>query len=84
LANNSFQYYLDLPWTFTVETEITKEEGKIYIVRVNELLGVVTDAPTIESAMESIKEAMLLAFEMYRESGEEIPHSFNDAATKPQ
>lgn len=65
-------YYLNLPWTYTIET--TSEKGSsLYIVYVNELPGIATDAPTVEEAMESIKEAMKGAFELYLKHGEEIP-----------
>ena len=65
-------YYLGLPWTYTVELGYDKRK-KYYIVRVNELLGVCTDAPTIEEAMELIKEAMTGVFELYMAHGEKIP-----------
>lgn len=68
----SIDYYLNLPWTYTVET--AQEKGKkIYIVHVNELPGVSTDAPTLPEAMELIKESMEGVFELYLENGEEIP-----------
>ena len=65
-------HYLNLPWSYTVET--AKEDGKtLYIVCVNELQGVCTDASTIDAAMELIKEAMVATFELYLENNEEIP-----------
>jgi predicted RNase H-like HicB family nuclease len=67
------QYYLDLPWTYIIEQAHDEKNRKIYIVRVQELPGVSTDALTMPKALESIKEAMALAFEMYLESGDEIP-----------
>ncbi len=70
------KYYLNLPWTYTIET--TNETGEtLYIVHVNELPGISTDAPSIEEAMQLIKEAMQGAFEMYLEDGEEIPEPTN-------
>lgn len=69
-------YYLNLPWTYTIET--THETGKLlYIVHVNELPGIATDAPTVEKAMKLIKEAMEGAFELYLKNGEEIPEPIN-------
>jgi predicted RNase H-like HicB family nuclease len=65
-------YYLNLPWTYTIETDI-EDEKRVYVVHVNELPGVATDAPTIEKAMILIKDAMEGVFEMYLENGEEIP-----------
>jgi predicted RNase H-like HicB family nuclease len=65
-------YYLNLPWTYTIET--TKEDNQLlYIVHVNELPGIATDAPSLEEAMELIKEAMRGAFKLYLKQGDEIP-----------
>jgi predicted RNase H-like HicB family nuclease len=66
-------YYLDLPWTYTVEQATDENKKKIYIVRVNELPGICTDAQTFDEAMALIKEPMQAAFEFYMENGEEIP-----------
>lgn len=63
---------MNLPWTYTVETS-TEKNIPIYILRVNELPGVATDAPTLDEAMKLLKEAMRGLFEMYMEDGEEIP-----------
>lgn len=66
------QYYLNLPWTYTVET--TRENGELlYIVHVNELPGIATDAASLEEAMELIKKAMKGAFKLYLKQGDEIP-----------
>lgn len=67
------EFYLNLPWTYTIEMDKDNKGHKIYIVSVNELPGIKTDALTIDEAMESIKEAMLAAFELYLELGKEIP-----------
>ncbi|HLB93627.1 MAG TPA: type II toxin-antitoxin system HicB family antitoxin [Candidatus Babeliales bacterium] len=65
-------YYLNLPWTYTIET--TKETGELlYIVHVNELPGIATDAPSLETAMSLIKEAMTGALELYLKQGDVIP-----------
>lgn len=69
----SVQYYLNLPWTYTVEQSRDENKNKIYIVRVNELPGICTDAPSLDEAMDLIKEPMVAAFEFYMENGEEIP-----------
>ncbi len=70
--HKTLDYYLKLPWTYTIET--AKESRKtIYIVHVNELPWVGTDAESLEEAMQLIKEAMAAAFELYIEEGEEIP-----------
>ncbi len=79
--NKSLKYYLNLPWSYTVIT--AKENGEtFFIVRVNELPGVCTDAPTIQEAMLSIKEAMQGAFELYLENGEVIPEPVDPEAYK--
>lgn len=68
----SIKYYLDLPWTYTIETE--GEDGKKYfVVRVTEIPGIVTDAESIEEAMIGIKEAMTAAFRLYMKHGDPIP-----------
>jgi predicted RNase H-like HicB family nuclease len=77
-----FDYYLNLPWTYIIEQAKDEKGNKIYIVKINELPGVTTDALTIQEALESIKEAMLLAFEMYDESGEEIPEPIDETSYK--
>jgi len=75
------EHYLNLPWSYTIET--TKEDGKmLYIICVNELPGVCTDAPTIDAAMELIKEAMAGTFELYLENDEEIPEPINEEQYK--
>jgi predicted RNase H-like HicB family nuclease len=72
-TNKNVKYYLNLPWTYTIETEMDEKDNPIYVIRVNELEGIVTDAPTIEEGMKLIKEAMQAAFKMYIENKEEIP-----------
>jgi predicted RNase H-like HicB family nuclease len=65
-------YYMGLPWTYTVET--TKETGTLlYIVYVNELPGICTDAPSLDEAFDSIKEALAGVLELYIKMGDEIP-----------
>ena len=74
--NKDINYYLNLPWSYTVET--TKETGELlYIVHVNELPGIATDAPSLQEAMELIKEAMKGAFKLYLKQGDEIPEPAN-------
>lgn len=65
-------YYLNLPWTYTIETESHK--GKhYYVIRVNELPGICTDAEELNEGMEDIKEPIACAVELYKEKGEAIP-----------
>ena len=66
-------YYLDLPWTYTVEQATDENKKKIYIVRVNELPGICTDAPTFDEALKLIKEPTQAAFEFFMEHNEDIP-----------
>jgi len=77
----TIEYYLNLPWTYTIKT--AKEEEKvIYILCVNELSGICTDAETINEAMELIKDAMKGLFELYLENGEEIPEPIDQEKYK--
>lgn len=70
------QYYLDLPWTYTIETAIHK--GSVYyIIRVNELPGICTDSESLDEGMEDIKGLIACAVEIYREKGEPIPEPIN-------
>lgn len=78
----SLDYYLNLPWTYTIEQARDENDEKIYVIKVNELPGAVTDAPTIEQAMKAIEEVMIISFEMYMESGDEIPEPIDEANYK--
>jgi len=70
---STIDYYLNLSWTFTVEKATDGKSGVIYVVRVNELPGVCTDAPSIDEAFALIKDAMEGAFRLYKKLGQEIP-----------
>lgn len=77
----NINYYLNLPWSYTIET--THENGAhLFIVHVNELPGICTDAPTIEEAMTLIKDAMKGAFALYLKHGEEIPEPIDQEKFK--
>lgn len=70
--SKNLNYYLKLNWTYTIEKE--SSDGKeYYIIRVNELPGICTDAEDINEGMKSIKEAMKAAFKLYMRHGEKIP-----------
>jgi predicted RNase H-like HicB family nuclease len=56
---------------YTIETE-TYKKSTYYIIRVNELPGICTDAEDLNEGMEGIKEAIACAIEIYLESGEPI------------
>ncbi len=66
-------YYLNLPWTYTITTERDDKGKNIFIVHVNELPGIATDASSLEKAMKSIREVMETTFNMYFDNDEEIP-----------
>lgn len=68
----TIQYYLSLDWTYTIESE-TDGNHKYFIIRVNELPGICTDAETVAEGMELIKECIEGCAESYLESGEEMP-----------
>lgn len=69
-------YYLSLPWTYTIETEIN-EGVSYYIIRVNELPGICTDAESLDTGMREIKELIACAVEIYGEKGESVPEPVN-------
>ena len=60
--------YVDLPWSYTIE-----QEDGYFIVSVNELPGVCTDAEDIHTAVRDIKEAIYAAIELHLDQGKEIP-----------
>lgn len=68
----NIDYYLNLPWTYSIETETHKGKS-YYIIRVNELPGICTDAEDLNEGMENIKEAIACVVEIYLERGEAVP-----------
>ena len=74
----NLNYYLNLPWTYTVEQTRDQDKNKMYIVRVNELPGICTDATSLDEAINLIKEPMQAAFEFYMENGEDIPEPIKE------
>lgn len=75
------KYYLNLPWSFTVEQEGEKS-NRYYIIRVNELPGVCTDAATVEEGMELIKEAIEATVKLYLRNGEILPEPIKKSEFK--
>lgn len=74
-------YYLSLPWTYTIETESYK--GKTYyVIRVNELPGICTDCEDINKGLEEIKDAIACAIEIYQEKGDPIPEPIDRSQYK--
>ena len=61
-------YYMSLKWTYLVE-----QEDDTFIVRVKELPGVCTDAPTIEAGMKEIREAIEASVKLYLQYREPVP-----------
>lgn len=75
ITKKEIQHYLHLNWSYTIEQE--QEKGKhFYIIRVNELPGICTDAETIEEGMKNIQDAMESAIILYLENGRSIPEPF--------
>jgi antitoxin HicB len=75
-TKKDLKYYLELNWTYTIET--SKHKGKkFFIIRVNELPGVCTDASTIEKGMKQIQDVIAATIELYMEQGDPIPEPIN-------
>ncbi|MGK5595686.1 MAG: type II toxin-antitoxin system HicB family antitoxin [Parachlamydiaceae bacterium] len=72
VTKKQIQYYLNLPWSYTIEQE-SYNDKHYYIIRVNELPGICTDAETVEEGMELIKEAIEGAIILYLKNGEKVP-----------
>lgn len=70
--NKDLNYYLNLPWTYTIETE-THEGLSYYVIWINELPGICTDSESLDEGMRDIKKLITCAIEIYKEKGEPIP-----------
>jgi len=71
-TKKNLKYYMNLNWSFTIEQETHK--GKhYYIIRVNELPGICTDAETVEEGMKEIQDAIEGAIRLYLKNKEPIP-----------
>jgi len=75
-TKKDLKYYLGLNWSYTITQDFHKSK-KFYIIRVNELPGVCTDAKTIEEGLENIEEAIIATIELYLEQGDPIPEPIN-------
>lgn len=75
-TKKDLQYYLNLDWSYTVEQEFCIWK-KFYIIRVNELPGVCTDADTVEEAVQNLQEALSASIELFLEHGDLIPEPIN-------
>lgn len=70
--NKNLNYYLNLPWTYTIETEVNKGVN-YYIIHVNELPGICTDSESLDEGMKEIRDLIACAVEIYQEKGEPVP-----------
>ena len=75
-TKKDLKYYLKLPWSYTIEQSLHKGK-KFYIIRVNELPGVCTDANTIEKGLKDIQDSIAATIELYLEQGDPIPEPIN-------
>jgi len=75
-TKKNLDYYLGLKWTFTIEQESHEGQG-YYVISVNELPGVCTDAETIEEGVTTIQEAIGAAIKLYLKQGDPIPEPVN-------
>jgi predicted RNase H-like HicB family nuclease len=75
-TKKELKYYLGLNWSYTIEQSVHKRK-KLYIIRVNELPGVCTDAYTIEKGMQDIQDAIAATIELYLDQGDPIPEPIN-------
>jgi antitoxin HicB len=75
-TKKDLKYYLGLNWSYTIEQDFHAGK-KFYIIRVNELPGVCTDANTIEKGMKNIRDAIAATIELYLEQGDLIPEPVN-------
>lgn len=75
-TKKDLKYYLGLNWSYTIEQDSYKKK-KFYIIRVNELPGVCTDAKTVEEGMHDIQDAIMATIELYLEQGDPIPEPIN-------
>ena len=71
-TKKNLKYYLGLNWSYSIEQDFHNGK-KFYIVRVNELPGVCTDATTIEKGMKNIKKAIAGTIELYLKQDDPIP-----------
>ncbi|MEI6791153.1 MAG: type II toxin-antitoxin system HicB family antitoxin [Myxococcaceae bacterium] len=77
VIKKDIRYYLNLNWTYTVEPH-KNGVSTYYVVRVNELPGVCTDAESIQEAMDSIKEAIEAAVCLYLKNEEPVPEPIKE------
>lgn len=82
-TKKNVNYYMRLKWSYTIEEE--ESDGKpFYVIRVNELPGVCTDAETVEEGIKEIKDAIKAAVKLYLKQGDVIPEPINKELFKGQ
>ncbi len=72
MNKKGLKYYMNLDWSYTIEQE-TYRGKRYYIICVNELPGICTDAESIEEGMQNIKDAIAGAIKLYLKNKEPIP-----------
>ncbi len=82
-TKKDLKYYMNLNWSYTIEQE-THKGTHYYIIRVNELPGVCTDATTIEEGMREIRDAIEGAIRLYFKNKEPVPEPINKEQFKGQ
>lgn len=82
-TKKNLKYYMNLNWSYTIEQE-THKGAHYYIIRVNELPGVCTDAATIEEGMREIRDAIEAAIRLYIKNKEPIPEPIKKELFKGQ
>lgn len=80
--NKDLNYYLNLNWRYIIETAKDENNKTYYIISVEELPGVMTDAYSVNEAMELIRDAMIGTFKLYLKHGEEIPKPIDEEKFK--
>jgi predicted RNase H-like HicB family nuclease len=82
-TKKDIKYYMSLNWSYTIEQE-THKGSSYYIIRVNELPGVCTDATTVEEGMREIRDAIEGAVRLYLKNKEPIPEPIRKEQFKGQ
>jgi len=79
MVNKNLEYYMSLPYTFTVQ-RYDDESGSYYVSKVLELDGCHSDGKTKEEALENLREALELRIETGIEYGDSIPEPLTENA----
>ncbi|MBS0620107.1 MAG: type II toxin-antitoxin system HicB family antitoxin [Verrucomicrobia bacterium] len=82
-TKKNLKYYMGLNWSYTIEQEVYKGK-RYYIIRVNELPGICTDAETVEEGMRDIRDAIEGAVRLYLKNKEPIPEPIQKERFKGQ